>query len=178
MSTADGELARLARTPTLHTNGAKARYGVAYVRSILSQAKIGFTETSPDEDVLAIDGEIQFRPASVRVQIKCSSKRNIAGLSNTWPCKVQWQEKWNDCLVPAYLILVILDHDDENDWIYHNDGAGTDHRSAAFWTRVDTLEPTTSIVIPKSQRFTVETIPIWQDHLIASFTPRNQGLSA
>jgi hypothetical protein len=54
---------------TLTPNGAKARFGVAYLRAICSHAGVGFTETSADEDVLAIDGSIEFELGSVRVQV-------------------------------------------------------------------------------------------------------------
>jgi hypothetical protein len=40
---------------TLDSNRRKARYGVAYVRSICSQAGMPMNEGSPDEDVFAVD---------------------------------------------------------------------------------------------------------------------------
>jgi hypothetical protein len=48
---------------TLDTNRAKSRFGVAYVRAVCSQAGVGFQETSPDEDVLAVDGNVEFEIA-------------------------------------------------------------------------------------------------------------------
>jgi hypothetical protein len=40
---------------TLPDTGRRARYGVAYLRTICAQAGVGVKETSPDEDVLAVD---------------------------------------------------------------------------------------------------------------------------
>ncbi|WP_121000717.1 DUF4365 domain-containing protein [Saccharothrix australiensis] len=162
---------------TLHDSAAKARYGVAYVRSICSQAGIGFIETSPDEDVLAVDGEIQYLPASARVQVKCTSKFTIAGNSASWPCDVSWRQKWSAAQVPVYVVLVILEHDLNTEWIAHP-AIGTDHRSAAFWVRVNTGIVTDRISIPKAQRFTAETLTEWHKDVVACFTPAEQGMTA
>src|SRR5437764_2962434 len=64
---------------TLTANGAKARFGVAYLRAVCSHAGVGFQEVSVDEDVLAIDGMINFDLAEVRVQVKCTGGFRING---------------------------------------------------------------------------------------------------
>ncbi|MCC5479060.1 DUF4365 domain-containing protein [Streptomyces barringtoniae] len=145
---------------TLSPNGAKGRFGVAYVRSIVSQAGVGFTETSPDEDVLAVDGSVDFAIAPARIQIKCSSRFSIAGTTATWHSEFHWRERWSACALPVYFILVILDFDDRVDWIDHQ-LSGTHQKAAAFWVRVNRLGSDQKIHIPKSQRLTVDSLQVW-----------------
>src|SRR5687768_16882211 len=93
---------------TLSANGSKARFGVAYVRAVCSQAGVGFKETSIDEDVLAIDGEIDFAVAAARVQIKCTGQFRINGGGDTatWPAEPAWWTKWHRSKVPVYFVVV------------------------------------------------------------------------
>jgi hypothetical protein len=58
---------------TFTDNARKARYGVAYFRTICAQAGVSFTETSADEDNMAVDGLVSFARSSSRVQLKCTS---------------------------------------------------------------------------------------------------------
>lgn len=60
-------------TPILSVSARKARYGVAYLRSVCAQAGVGLSETSADEDVLAIDCDVKFAEGVVGVQVKCTS---------------------------------------------------------------------------------------------------------
>lgn len=157
---------------TLTANGAKGRYGVAYVRAICSQAGFGFQETSIDEDCLAVDGCISFTEAEVRVQIKCTSQFKIIGKSAAWPAELSWFGKWNRSRVPVYFILVIVD-DDEASWLEHGP-EGTLHRAAAFWVRVDQMSATAGINVPKDQRFTAATVQRWADELAAGYAPLSE----
>lgn len=149
----------------------KARFGVAYVRSIFSQAGFPFKETSPDEDAMAVDGDVDFLAASARIQIKCSSQFKISGRSATWPAEVHWRDRWNKCKIPVYFILVILEHEDRFQWIDHHP-AGTDQQAAAFWVRVDSIGPTESVVVPKKQRLTAATLNQWAEEVEECFSPR------
>ncbi|MGI5401824.1 DUF4365 domain-containing protein [Streptomyces sp. CA-135486] len=149
----------------------KARFGVAYVRAIFSQAGFPFKETSPDEDAMAIDGDVDFIAASARVQIKCSSQFKISGRGATWPAEVHWRDRWNKCKVPVYFVLVILEHNDRPDWVEHHP-AGTDQQAAAFWVRVDSIGPEENVVIPKSQRLTISTLTQWAEEVEECFSPR------
>ncbi|GAA0534848.1 hypothetical protein GCM10010172_14920 [Paractinoplanes ferrugineus] len=103
---------------TLGANGSKARFGVAYLRSICSQAGVGFTETSIDEDVLAIDGKVEFGVADARVQVKCTGRFRInGGGTATWPADDSWWKKWHACKVPVYFVLLVLDPDEQEQWL-------------------------------------------------------------
>lgn len=175
MTVTEGALAdTFGSVATLTPNGCKARYGVSYVRAVCSQAGVPFNETSPDEDVLAVDGQVFFDIANVSVQVKCSSQYKISGRSATWPAEVEWRDKWGKSKIPVYFILVILDFDNQGDWLTH-DGSGTFHRSAAFWTRVDGMSGGTGINVPKNQRLTVDTFSQWASELDACFAPTTQG---
>jgi hypothetical protein len=155
---------------TLSDNGAKGRIGVSYVRSIISQAGVGFTETPPDEDVLAVDGTVDFIVASARIQVKCSSRFKIAGSSASWHSELHWRERWKESGVPVYFVLVILDYDERPRWVEHH-ASGTNHKAAAFWVRVNQLEEGQSINIPKTQRLTIATLNIWAQEVESCFFP-------
>ncbi|WP_391647603.1 DUF4365 domain-containing protein [Streptomyces violarus] len=156
---------------TLGPNAAKGRFGVAYVKSIFSQAAVGFNETAPDEDAIAVDGSLEFAIAAARVQIKCSSQFKISGKSATWDSELHWRNSWSTSAVPVYFVLVILDYKDPVDWIRHHD-AGTDHRAAAFWVRVNgTGAPAEKILVPKVQRLTVATLELWEREVKSCFIP-------
>ncbi|MDU8995272.1 DUF4365 domain-containing protein [Streptomyces mirabilis] len=158
----------------LGDKASKARFGVSYVRAIFSQAGFPFKETSPDEDAMAIDGDVDFLAASARIQIKCSSQFRISGrgpATATWPAEVHWRDRWNKCKVPVYFILVILEHDDRYQWIDHHT-AGTDQQAAAFWVRVDSIGPKENVVVPKSQRLTIATLSQWAEEVEECFSPK------
>ncbi|MEU0118464.1 DUF4365 domain-containing protein [Streptomyces bobili] len=157
-------------TTVLGDKSCKARYGVAHVRAIFSQAGFPFKETSPDEDAMAVDGDVDFLAAPARIQIKCTSQFTISGRGATWPAEVHWRDRWNAAKIPVYFVLVILDRSDRHEWISHH-GAGTDHRAAAFWTRVDRIGPNENVAVPKSQRLTVATLADWEREVEECFLP-------
>jgi hypothetical protein len=160
---------------TLSPNGAKARFGVAYLRSVCSQAGVGFTETSIDEDVLAIDGKVEFEIAEARVQVKCTGKFRInGGETASWPADPGWWRKWHVSKVPVYFVLLIVDPDDQHSWLNHQFD-GTLHRAAAFWVRVDHMAEGASITVPKRQRLTADTLREWAADVDACFDPHGPG---
>jgi Domain of unknown function (DUF4365) len=159
---------------TLSLNGQKARYGVAYVRSICAQAGVGLDETSPDEDVLAADCAVRFAVANVSVQVKCTSGLTIRGRSASWPIRREWAKKWQESWLPVYFVLVIAP-DDADEWIDQRDD-GTFHRTAAFWRRIRRDESLGSrIDIPKSHRLQASTLGLWHADLMEIFTPAGSG---
>ncbi|MEH0821508.1 MULTISPECIES: DUF4365 domain-containing protein [unclassified Micromonospora] len=155
-------------------NACKARYGVAYLRAVCSQAGIAFSETSPDEDHHAVDGALNLGTATVTVQVKCSGQFKISGRSATWPAEVEWRDKWSRSKLPIYFVLVILDVDDQASWLMHADD-GTMHRAAAFWVRVDKLPAGSNINVPKGQRLTAGTMTQWAADVDACFAPLGQA---
>ncbi|MFI6031349.1 DUF4365 domain-containing protein [Amycolatopsis magusensis] len=160
---------------TLDTNRAKSRFGVAYVRAVCSQAGVGFQETSPDEDVLAVDANVEFEIAPAKVQVKCTGQFRLkGGATATWPIEEAWRQRWKRSGLPVYFVLVIVDPDDQAEWLHHQDEA-TLHRAAAFWVRVDTLPVGQNIVVPKAQRLTVDTLLLWAADVEASFDGARGG---
>ena len=155
---------------TLDSNRAKARFGVAYFKAVCSQAGIGFSETPIDEDVLAVDGTLNFAEAPVMVQIKCTGQFRIAGgQTASWPAEASWREKWKKSRLPVYFVLVLVDPDEQTAWLDHR-RADTLIRSAAYWTRVDQEAEGLRITVPKSQRLTSATFDLWYRDMEASFT--------
>jgi hypothetical protein len=154
---------------TLSPNGQRARYGVSYVRNICAQAGVGLSETSPDEDVLATDCTVDFKEGPVRVQVKCTSGLTIGGKTKSYTLKPEWLRKWDESLVPVYFVIVVVPKQDKT-WLAHQ-ADGTFHRTAAFWQRVPQASTAKSITIPKAQRLTTDTLPIWHSELRAAFSP-------
>jgi hypothetical protein len=157
----------------LDPNRRKARYGVAFVRSLCAQAGLSFSETSADEDVLAVDGEVGFTEGIVRVQVKCTSSLKIAGRRASWPLDEGWVRKWSDSRVPVYFVLVIVD-EDPGQWLEQRRN-GTYHNAAAFWERVDLLGSEKRLTIPKSNRLDASTFDLWHAQMLECFSPRKVG---
>jgi hypothetical protein len=154
---------------TLSANGSKARYGVAFVSAICCHAGVEFKETSPDADVLAVDGTVQFESGPARVQIKCTGRFRITSQGTaSWPAEAHWWAKWHKSKIPVYFVLVIVDPDDQFQWLNHL-ADSTLHKSAAFWVRVDKMAASESVVVPKAQRLTAATLIDWASDVEACY---------
>jgi hypothetical protein len=119
MAPSDARLALVEDIALFGDKTAKARYGLAYLRSICSQAGVGFTETSPDEDVYAVDADVKFPEGTVSIQVKCTGGFRIGGKSASWKIEPEWRDKWNRSKIPVYFVLVMLDPDSRPDWVTH-----------------------------------------------------------
>lgn len=151
---------------TLLDTGRKARYGVAYLRTVCSQAGMPMSENSADEDVLATDCIVSFAEASVFEQVKCTSGLTLGGKSATVRLTKEWCEKWARCRLPVYLVVVIVPKN-VSKWLTHH-STGTTHAAAAHWVRVDGIDAK-SVRVPKSQRLCSGTFDLWHSELLASF---------
>lgn len=154
----------------LPDNTAKSRFGVAYVRAVCSQAGVGFGETSPDEDLLAVDAEVKFREANAHVQIKCTSQYNLDQTPLRWSVTPEWRRKWEACLLPVYFVLVVLDTPARADWLTHPLD-GTMYRAAAYWTRVNGTISSPSVQLERTRRLTIDTMNHWSLDVRACFNP-------
>lgn len=157
--------------------GQKARYGVSYVRALCAHAGLSFTETSPDEDVLAVDGDLKFAEASVGLQVKCTSQFKLAGRTASWRADPGWIRQWTRSRLPVYFVLVIVPSDKEL-WLAHSNRGTQLQQTAAYWLRVDDQPFTQSLSIPKTQRLTIDTFSEWHNDVIASFASVGGGTSA
>jgi hypothetical protein len=147
------------------------------MRAVCSQAGVGFQETSLDEDALAVDGDVQFIKANVRVQIKCTGQYRInGGDTATWQAKPSWWESWHKSLLPVYFVIVMVDPDEQIRWLHHvNDG--TIYRAAAFWVRVDDMPEDSGVTVPKQQRLTADTLVEWASDVESILAPRGDAAS-
>lgn len=160
--------------PQWDDNTRRGRYGVAYVHAVCSQAGAAWSETSPDEDREAIDGAISLGPGSVNVQIKCTSTSELSAESATISLKPSWVESWKQQLLAPTFIVVVRVPQGIPDWIAHLDD-GTMHRTAAHWAQFDPAQHTKSITVPRSQRFTIETLHQWRRELADRFQQLRSG---
>jgi hypothetical protein len=155
---------------TLTANGQKARYGVAYLRHICAQAGVPMTETSPDEDVMAVDCSLDFLEASVRVQVKCSSAFSMRGRSASWLLEESWVRKWRQFRTPLYFVLVKVTND-ASQWLQHLDD-GTMHRTMAYWKKVEQADLNASgITLLRGNRLAAATLGQWHSDLLRSYRP-------
>lgn len=151
---------------TLDLPGAVGRYAVAYVRKVCSQAHIGFSESSPGEDVLAIDGRIEFPRLDVRVQIKGSTHYSMQKPEGVISVAIEdkWREKWRRNGQPTYFIFVLMES--EVDLWFRYDPSNTLAGAYALWERIDNLAPdATHVTFDRTRRFTVQTVGAWNEDL-------------
>lgn len=146
------------------------RYGVAYVAKVCAQAHVGFSETGPGQDVLAIDGRLEFAPLDVRVQIKGTTQYSLQRQDGliSFPIEEGWRNKWRQNQGPAYFILVLLEHEVEEWFVY--DECTTLAGAYALWARIDNIPAdATHLHLDRRQRFTAETVSAWNDDLYAGY---------
>ncbi len=159
--------------PHFTDNGRKGRYGVAYLRSLAAHAGVRFNETSPDEDVDAIDVALDFGRASAKIQIKCSAKWKVNHSSATLQLKPEWIEKWTENYEPTYVVLVKVPSL-VGDWIEAK-SSSTVHRAVAFGKRFDSNEHTSSMKFTEADRLTSEMLYKWRDE-VYEFHERGRGI--
>ncbi|MFC7489419.1 MULTISPECIES: DUF4365 domain-containing protein [unclassified Knoellia] len=144
----------------------KAWWGVQYVRAVCAQAGFLFAESPPQGDVHSLDGQVFIRSTlSVFVQVKCTSRPIVR--QRSYAIKNAWRRNWTDLDLPGYFVVVSVPSDTSHDWAHHGHRPwSTVLHSAAFWTRIDPLDPLqTSITVPASQRLTVHTLDTWSADL-------------
>ena len=143
----------------------KAWWGLLYLGAICAQAGFRCDETPSQADVFSLDAQVFIRSTlSVFVQVKCTS-RPITH-SRSYAIKSAWRKNWQELDLPGYFVVVSVPAD-TTDWIDHGARPWTTvQRSAAFWTRIDPLNPSQkSIQVTASQRLTVDTLDIWSADL-------------
>lgn len=142
-------------------NVRRARYGAAYVRALCAHAGASFAETSIDEDIMAIDGQIDFARMPVRVQIKCTSQFSVAGSKLTLPLEPSWVKKWTVSDTPVFVVVVKVPSDIPG-WLDY-DVAFTRHNAVAFGRRFVAATDLAAMVFTSADRLTGESIYDWRD---------------
>ena len=174
---AEGSKEVLSPHQTLTLNARKGRYGVAYLRAVAGQAGCNFYETSPGEDVLAVDCLLEYPESNVRVQVKTTKRYTIDGSNAeiTYSAEDKWIQKWAASMLPVYFVVVVVP-DDSATWLNHDNGGTHMVRTAAYWVRIDPaeFESSKTIRIPRAQRLDASTIAVWHDDLRKLYTPAKE----
>lgn len=137
----------------------KGRMGAIYVRSILAQAALPNEETTGGEDHMAVDLNVQFPAATVRVQVKCGTRKPNRSGSISVPINPAWRDHWARLRTPVYLVYVRLERLLPPDWIYH-DKMHTVVHAHAHWIRVNGVSAA-SVSLPVSNRLSIDTCATW-----------------
>lgn len=143
------------------------RIGVMYVRALLVQAALGSAETSSGEDHLATDLNVDFRPATIRVQVKAGRKRRNKDGTFSVSVTEKWRQHWTDAQIPVYLVYVHLEHAKAVKWLEHTAASTTVH-AHAYWFRVNGLSVAT-VRVPSTNRLTVDTFAAWNRDIETTF---------
>lgn len=143
----------------LQANAAKSLFSQGYLAMISSEAGAPVMMTGQDQDINAIDAQIDFLEAPIRVQLKCTSSLTVTDKGLRFRLKEEWVKKWDRSQLPVYLLIIVLGSD--SDWLKYEDAA-TIANAKAFWARVDKLPlSTTSILINPSDTVDNKTIETW-----------------
>lgn len=143
----------------LTPNSAKSLFSQGYLAMISSVAGAPVMMTGQDQDINAIDAQIDFLEGPIRVQLKCTSSLTATDEGLRFRLKKEWVRKWDRSKLPVYLLIVVLGSD--SDWLKYEDAA-TVANAKAFWARVDKLPlDTTSILISPGDTVDNNTISTW-----------------
>lgn len=151
-------------------NGRRGRYGVAYLRTLCAHAGVGLLETSPDEDIDAIDATLKFGRASAEVQVKCTGTFKVGTGPATLSLDPVWVTKWSDSYHPIFVILVKVPPMIPR-WI-ESGQSETIHRTVAFGKRFDPSTHATSMTFTRADQLSAETLYDWRDEVYAHMESR------
>lgn len=146
---------------------AKSRYSLSYLYALCAHVGCVVKETPQDSDVHAVDATVEFEESDVRVQLKCTSAKQMDGDSITVSFKETWIKKWMKCQLPVYIVLVVVP-DDQTDWVDYGTES-TLHRTQAYWARFDRNSRAKSIRVPQANRFSVDTLVEWHAQFANDF---------
>ena len=140
---------------------------MTYVRTVLAQAALPNEETTGGEDHLAVDLNVQFPAASVRVQVKCGTRTPNRNGSISVPVAPAWRDRWCASKTPVYLIYVRLEKGLPLDWLDHPPLETTVH-ARAQWVRVNGLSAA-SVSVPSGNRLSLGTFETWNQQVEECF---------
>lgn len=144
---------------TIPLSDRKGRLGVTYVRTVLAQAALPNEETTGGEDHMAVDLNVQFPSAPVRVQVKCGTRKPGKNGSISVPLAPAWRDRWCTSKVPVYLVYVRLEKGKPLEWLEHPSLATTVH-ARAHWARVNGVSAA-SVSVPLGNRLNLGTFGTW-----------------
>lgn len=152
---------------TIPLSDRKGRLGVTYVRTVLAQAALPNEETTGGEDHLAVDLNVQFPAATVRMQIKCGTRTPNRSGAISVPLDPGWRDRWCLMKTPVYLVYVRLQQGNPPDWLEHPPLATTVH-ARAQWVRVNGVSAA-SVSVPVANRLTIDTFATWNQQVEECF---------
>lgn len=130
-----------------------------FLQVICSHAGYGCTEPRSGEDVRAIDGTIGFDYGDAHVQVKCTKKDFTAKRQTIRiPVETKWVDLWKRAGSPVYLVVVRVPEQDL--WVVHHE-EHTLLNATAYWQKIIPSAVGKSILVPRSQRLTTETLRDW-----------------
>lgn len=148
---------------TIPLSDRKGRLGVTYVRTVLAQAALPNEETTSGEDHLAVDLNVQFPAAAVRVQVKCGTRNQNKSEFISVPVAPAWRDRWCATKTPVYLVYVRLEKGKPLDWLEHPTLATMVH-ARAYWVRMNGLSAS-SVSVPLSNRLSLATFETWNQQV-------------
>jgi hypothetical protein len=166
---------RLASAPQLDVDARKGRYGVAYLDAIVTDAGFDLTEPKPGADMLAYDATVNFPEGGVRVQIKTTHTYAIDGTNSrlAYTATEKWVQSWATALCPVYFVVVVVPNSENGGpWLDHLPTGTEMRRTAAFWSRIDASQFTSSnmsVAADRSQRVTGATLETWQQEFVQGY---------
>lgn len=130
-----------------------------FVQVVASHAGYTCTEPRSGDDVRALDATLGFDYGEAHVQVKCTT-RDFTLKAQTIRIATEpgWAEAWRKAGAPVYLVVVRVP--EQSNWVSYQD-KHTMLSATAYWTRIDPSAAAKSVVVPKSQRFTTDTLRDW-----------------
>lgn len=153
---------------SLSMSDRKGRLGVNYVCSVAAQAALPNPEFKSGEDHLAVDINVEFPAASVRVQVKCGTRSPNRSGAISVPLNAKWRAHWSRSKTPVYLVYVRLERVNPHDWIVHDGDTHTTMHAHAHWVRVNGVSAA-SVSVPLSNRLSIDTFASWNEDVEACF---------
>ncbi|OZF09856.1 hypothetical protein CH300_00295 [Rhodococcus sp. 15-1154-1] len=131
------------------------------MNALCAQAGLGIVETRQDEDYQAVDLGLNYPEGVVRVQLKCSSAKTMAGNFETIDLEQSWIDNWKENVGPVFIVLVVVP-DQLADWLTNHD-LTTVHETHAYWTRYDKTSSRKSVRLNKVDRVDLGTLFEWRN---------------
>lgn len=154
----------------MHPNQQKEQFSIAYVRAVAAVAGYNIATVEVDEDSIDIglrgnrrDGGTRRAPA-LDIQLKCTETDDGQGDELPFDLKPKNHEDLREANRHVPLILVVVSVPElTSDWL-HETHEHTAMRRCAYWTSAVRGQPETQnsrsvrVLIPRTQRFTVEAV--------------------
>lgn len=114
----------------------------------------------PDPDVQGIDLLLTYPRASLGVQLKSSyiHRFNSKG-TLSFPIEQAWADSWREQDIPPRLVLYLLERTPQT-WC-RTRALGEFHRAVPYWARLEKSVSAPSVIIERTNRFTVATLATW-----------------